>query len=155
MTINRERFQNVHGHITAEDGFSMYSWEESAPSCGTTRCVAGWAIFDEINVPITNPDGEPTDEVYDLAESLGVEADFETVGAALLGLSGRMVRLFYQSDHIAAEFVKRAAGRRLVVRGLGRRGRVGACRRAASLTRSPASSGRLRRGAPWKSSPGM
>lgn len=109
MTINRERFQKVHEHITAADGFSMHSWEEFAPSCGTTRCVTGWAIFDEINAPIANLEGDPSDEVYDLAESLGVEAHFETVGAELLGLPDRLTALFYQSEGIAAEFVKRAA----------------------------------------------
>lgn len=43
--INREMFQRIHEQIAAHpEMHDQSNWESRAPVCGTTRCVAGWAI---------------------------------------------------------------------------------------------------------------
>jgi hypothetical protein len=43
--LNRELFEKVKAKILAvPDQFDMGDWE-SAKDCGTTRCIAGWALY--------------------------------------------------------------------------------------------------------------
>lgn len=47
--LNLPLFQKVYDQITSQpETFDMESWEsddEYEDSCGTTRCVAGWALY--------------------------------------------------------------------------------------------------------------
>lgn len=116
MTLATERFKKIEQHIKHEGGgpdfntFNMASWE-SEEVCGTTRCVAGWAIHDEINAPLyLGNGGEWSREILELTDRLGLKMpDFEAMGAKLLGLPPDMVGIFYANEDTAYEFVRRAA----------------------------------------------
>lgn len=47
--INKELFQKVYDQISSEpETHEQWTWEDSETAneeCGTTRCVAGWAVF--------------------------------------------------------------------------------------------------------------
>jgi hypothetical protein len=121
MNLNREAFQKVHEVISAQpDRLVMSSWEddEAPESCGTTRCVAGWAIHFAVGgAPLFDNEGGPSDEVESLAREHGLDPDdyctstlFEWLGANLLGLPIREARtVFYLSSDTAGELVRLAA----------------------------------------------
>lgn len=112
--MNTELFKKIEKHIVREDGsfdprtFHMSSWEDD-DACGTTRCISGWAIFETTGQPLFDPDQERHQSVAKLADRLGVEPEFEAIGAELLGLPADMIGFFYVSEEVAVEFVKRAA----------------------------------------------
>lgn len=109
--FDTERFKKIEKHIFTKDGlidrstFNTVDWE----ACGTTRCVAGWAIYDETGSRLFDELGEVGSSVSQLADRLGVEVDFESVAVTLLGLPEDLAGLFYASSATAAEFVRRAA----------------------------------------------
>jgi hypothetical protein len=120
MNLNREAFQKIHEVISVQpERLVMSTWEddEAPESCGTTRCVAGWAVHFAVGGAPLFADGEPSDKVRSLARDHGIHPGdydtstlFEVLGANLLGLSireGRM--LFYLSSNTAGELVRRAA----------------------------------------------
>ena len=103
--INTELFQKINDRITAHPGsFDMDSWEGYTDSwdgytdyrtqeCHTTRCVAGWAIYETTGKQLFEADGSTLHEsVTNLAESYGFSTDqpagdlIVTVGAKVLGL---------------------------------------------------------------------
>lgn len=50
--MNIQRLQRIAAiELAQPDSFDMASWE-TPTGCGTTRCIAGWAIYDEIGGPI-------------------------------------------------------------------------------------------------------
>lgn len=73
---------------------------EEAIDCGTTRCIAGWAIYfaaEERGLPVNRPLRDVRDE---LADNLQVcDNAYELLGMAVLGL--RSSALFYQDDESA------------------------------------------------------
>lgn len=112
--VNAERFARIEKHISLEggaidyDAFSMVTWERS---CGTTRCVAGWAIYDEIGAPLWHRYGmmsERTPEFQALLDRLGF-GGIESAAADLLGLDHDLAQVFYTGEGVAFEFVKAAA----------------------------------------------
>lgn len=109
MSIDNARFAKIHEHIQAEDGFAMHTWEYGG-FCGTTRCVAGWAIYDEIGAALYDGSNQVSVEVHHLADRLRVNDYMEDIGAALLGLPDDLRSVFYTDEELAAEFVRRAAG---------------------------------------------
>lgn len=122
MALNIELFQKIHDVISVEErGFDMANWEDGARNgCGTTRCVAGWAINLTTGEPLYIDGGDYHHEsVIELAKSLGThvqdvgdgseEADLEALGGKLLGLEPDDRSLFYAGNERAAKFVELAA----------------------------------------------
>ena len=120
--MNTELFRKINeviapAGVIAWDLFNMGAWEGVNASCGTTRCVAGWAIHFEIGGgPLYKDDGlSLADSVYDLADRIGARryaegmVDFEDLAAILLGLGIYERSLFYADEETAAEFVALAA----------------------------------------------
>lgn len=107
--MNQELFRRVH-NVTASLPGSLFmdSWEEGSQSqCGTTRCLAGWAVHLTTGQPLYTPDGELHPSVFELAARLGVIHDFELLGAKLLGLSPEVAaNAFYISTESAAEYIR-------------------------------------------------
>lgn len=117
MALNRELFQKIHDIIQAEGGakFQMSTWEGG---CGTTRCIAGWAVHLETGAPLYQLDGETSlsPETLALAERFHSEGvwmegadDFETMGGELLGLDESQRKIFYVGNVEAEDFVRAAA----------------------------------------------
>ncbi len=115
--MNTELFKQIDD-IIAPAGqidysrFGMGTWE----SCGTTRCLAGWAIYLTTGQPLWNRDGiRQSDATLALAREHGAkmysdgEADFETLAGKLLGLAPQERALFYLENDLAAEFAHLAA----------------------------------------------
>lgn len=121
MNLNREAFQKIHEVISVQpERLVMSTWEddEAPESCGTTRCVAGWAVHFAVGAaPLFANTGGVSDEVKSLAHEHGLDPDdfctstlFEVLGASLLGLShGEGRTLFYLSNDTAGELVRLAA----------------------------------------------
>lgn len=107
MTVNQELFQKIESVITE---FPMLHhqryWEandtEENGSCGTTRCIAGWAVwFKAVELGLVSRKRDPVDNdmLHQVAEHMGVDVrdpdygDFRSdaalyteTGAKLLGL---------------------------------------------------------------------
>lgn len=118
--MNIELFAKVDAEITLDaDRFSMEWWEDTGV-CGTTRCVAGHAIYQTTGRPLYGEDGLVHESVKDLADDLGIDLDdvsecggFEGVAAKLLGIDHAVaVRLFYTDDDTGRRFVALAAAGR-------------------------------------------
>lgn len=113
MAINVERFRRIDQRLTREESLlSMLVWEGTADtSCGTTRCIAGWAIFDEIGADLFDHEFHPSAEVRDLALRLGVRYvdDFAGIACILLGLPECLRDVFYAGNDVGRAFVKAAA----------------------------------------------
>lgn len=124
--MNTELFRKIDKDITLPGGigidynrFEMAGWEESEPECGTTRCVAGWAIYETTGQPLYTDGGSRHSEAtVELAKRLGAQihsvegvehVDLEDLAAKVLGLDREDRVLFYTDEHIAAEFVRLAA----------------------------------------------
>lgn len=115
--MNTELFKKVHEVINDDlDQFDMDAWEDN--SCGTTRCVGGWAIyFAAGEVPLYNWESSGvSEEVIALADRLGVQSipdikwvHFPQLAARVLGLEEHDVRLFHVGEITATEFVRLAA----------------------------------------------
>lgn len=119
--MNRELFQKIHDVISVSpEKLEMTFWEDSEALCGTTRCIAGWAVSIAAESPIYNPRFVPglsepmyTPEVNRLFEQFGLDgyATVPDVARVLLGLDDETAaRVFYRFDNeLMAEYVKAAA----------------------------------------------
>ncbi len=113
ITPNIELFAKIDRRLTEEEGLlEMTSWEQDgeATSCGTTRCVAGWAIYETTGFPLWQiGDEDTTTATRQLAHRLGFASsfDFESIGRELLGLTNvEAGRLFYRDNETAREAVR-------------------------------------------------
>lgn len=115
--MNTELFKKVHKSITLEEGlkFNMGSWESFTPEgqepseCGTTRCVAGWAVYETIGVPLFNGKGSWSDEYLNLEMHYGAHS-IVNVACKLLDIDLEVGnQLFYADEDVAEQFVKFAA----------------------------------------------
>lgn len=110
MTVNREMFAEIHKLITEfPELHDQHTWSahpEDTGKCGTTRCVAGWAVWlGAKEAGLLSRKREMTDAWVrmHLADRLGVQtADYEdnwyyngytrteypVLGGKLLGLEG-------------------------------------------------------------------
>lgn len=103
--------------VIAWDLFNMSTWEDDSYGCGTTRCVAGWAIHFATDGAPLYVEGGPghSEAVIDLARRIDARrinedtVDLEDLGGRLLGLEGTDRNLFYVDDDTAAEFVRLAS----------------------------------------------
>lgn len=107
MTFDTDRFRRIRDVIRNDpQRLDMCSWESV---CGTTRCVAGWAVWDEVGGPLYSPYGTLSSEVRALALELGVEPEIPDIAAHLLGLGEGQLALFLIGDDAALRFVELAA----------------------------------------------
>ncbi len=118
--MNTELFRRVHEVISVHpERLDMGSWEGYTP-CGTTRCVAGWAVYLTIGTELFDAEGRDHVRMEELSLELGVpllgqEGDIARVhlgrvGAKLLGLSPEeATALFHSNEEVASDFVALAA----------------------------------------------
>lgn len=90
--INQELFQKIYDQISQHPETHGQSTWEAARGCGTTRCVAGWAINFVHNMG-----------VYQWSDTSDVDIAVE--GRRLLGLNPQQLNLFYCTDAQALEIV--------------------------------------------------
>lgn len=99
MTINTDMFQKIYDQISQHpETHDQMSFEKSS-YCGTTRCVAGWAIyFAYNNASIYDVDRLNYRNKPGLSSTSSIAAD-------ILGLTSDQAHdLFYESlDHEAVE----------------------------------------------------
>lgn len=116
--LNIPLFQKIHAQIT-RDPESHYqgSWE-TVNECGTTRCLAGWALHFEAhgNVYEYSSGGFATGWSAQMRTLFASRDDLEDcwtvhrLARHLLGLTRDQAgRLFYSDDEMAAEAVRLAA----------------------------------------------
>lgn len=121
--MNVELFKKVNDRIAVEGNLDMATWEDVpdpddqyGPSCGTTRCVAGWAVYETTGAELYDRDGGYPEATIALAKERGgwVEddeepqggwVDFEVLGLKLLGLRGSDGALFFETDELATRVV--------------------------------------------------
>lgn len=118
--MNVEAFRKIHAQISAEpETLEMAHWEEASFTCGTTRCIAGWAIH---NALVERGESYPRIYGIDGYEAAGFtrlkidlfgnpNATIGQTGARLLGLGPMAAeRLFLDSENDeAAEITALAA----------------------------------------------
>lgn len=88
--------------------FDMCTWEDGT-GCGTTRCVAGWAVHLATGTPLYEEPHLLRKEVAELADWLGVDHQVPDIAMVLLGLEERERRLFCIDEARAVEFVALAS----------------------------------------------
>lgn len=102
--MNTELFRKILAKVEAEpQAFDMSTWEAfPAPACGTTRCIAGWAVYLETGVPLyqmTSDGFDVSPESKALAVRLGFEdgefVETSWLAARLLDLSPGLANMFY------------------------------------------------------------
>lgn len=118
MPLNTELFQKIDDIIQVFPGaFHMGTWEGTSPSgCGTTRCIAGWAVYFALEEQdlFESPDSPfPSEALIRLAERhdarTGSGVDFDKLGRELLGLEAGQGYLFYVDNERAVQLVALAA----------------------------------------------
>lgn len=113
---NREMFQRIDKILEEFPELHHQNFWEAAPevtdSCGTTRCVAGWAVWlkaVDLGLMSRKRDAVSNDivravaEHYDLASItpiIATDVTFEKLGAAILGLNeNEAASLFYDLNN--------------------------------------------------------
>jgi hypothetical protein len=108
---NTELFRKIHEIISTQPRkFCMSFWEDPT-DCGTTRCVAGWAVHLTTGEPLyANNETFSIDHhpaVIRLAGRLGVPDDFDYIGSELLEIEFDLgERLFHCGNSVAAHAVE-------------------------------------------------
>ncbi len=125
--MNKELLERVAQHIEAEPRrLQMSSWVEASPKspCGTTACIAGWAVLltapdfdaalDVARTPTLDDEGADDSWAHEarVLRTVGREdEDFDQAGRELLGIDRQQAdRLFYMIGW-PAEFVSGYDGR--------------------------------------------
>lgn len=110
--MNTELFRKVDDIIGVDrKKLKMDTWEDNHPSCGTTRCVAGWGIHLTIGGPLYDEQWNASPELRALAEQHDVyvspagHVEMEDLGAKVFGLGDRERRVFYSDSDVALRFV--------------------------------------------------
>lgn len=122
--MNRELFKKIDDRITLTPArLDMESWETQPADrteCGTTRCIAGWAIYETTGQPLYVTDERGAirqhPSLVALAERLGTviwgkgtdvqEVNIPALAMKLLDLPRAHRHLFYTDDDIAVAYVK-------------------------------------------------
>lgn len=105
--INQELFQKVLDQITIHpETHDQSGWQNTVEGddgyvCGTTRCVAGWALHFYA----------PNQHIFDTACQLGTAGNYERAGREILGLTFSEARhLFFNvSNEEAVNLVEKYA----------------------------------------------
>lgn len=108
-TVNEALLRDVVAHIEADPA----SWDQEAyvsspaPECGTTYCVAGWALklSGRLREPLFDPDGALNyDGIIDPADDDGQEyglGPFFHTAKEVLGLTSRQADLIFHWSPIS------------------------------------------------------
>lgn len=103
MTINTEMFQKIYDQITQHpDTHDQGTFED----CGTSRCIAGWAVALRYGVADTTIySGEVPDREDEEVEGVGYLSGTAVIARNILGLTGEQAYdLFYDlNDERAVE----------------------------------------------------
>lgn len=97
MTVNKAMFAEVHRLITEfPELHDQRNWElpaEKSDTCGTTRCIAGWAVWVKAKeLGLLDRKRQLTDfEMRDrIREALGIDSiygtNYDVLGKVILGL---------------------------------------------------------------------
>jgi hypothetical protein len=113
---NTELFRKVRDVIAQHpDQFDMNVWEDrygqtlsSDEACGTTRCVAGWAIHLTTGEPLFDIVDGTHPSVTELSERLGVSEDFGELAAELLEITEEEGNILFHCDRSVARQVVEA-----------------------------------------------
>lgn len=107
--VNRELFQKIHEVITLHpEQHDQGTWEESDPTCGTTRCVAGWAVTLTTGKPVYGKGEALHPATLALGKRPGIPS-VPSIAGELLGLSDVVAwDLFYRTSNDKARDVVRA-----------------------------------------------
>lgn len=110
MTVDQEMFQEIHTLISEfPELHHQSSWQagpEERNTCGTTRCIAGWAVWlkaRELKLISRKREMIDYDMLEAVADHMGVkirhlshDGRYEILGAAILGLDhNEAASLFY------------------------------------------------------------
>ena len=112
--MNIELIKKIRDQVAPlPDTLDMSSWQGAGEVCGTTRCIAGWAIHLTTGESLYAPCGANGEiahhpSVTDLARRLGVLDRFEEIAAALLQIDVSVVP-FYISDRAGLAWLDAAA----------------------------------------------
>jgi hypothetical protein len=96
--VNRELFQKIHDVISVSPGrLDMTSWEDSEGYCGTTRCIAGWAIHLTTGKPLfaEGLDGYPAlhESVARLAGDAGINPAAHSMSQVIQEVAANLLAL--------------------------------------------------------------
>jgi hypothetical protein len=110
--MNTELFRKIDEVIqnTPEQHYQG-TWE-STNECGTTRCIAGWAVHLTTGAPVYDCHGGPTRESAQLASSLGVHDPHHIAAIArrLLDITPEQAgKLFFATEEHARQIVRAVA----------------------------------------------
>lgn len=101
---NKELFRKIRDQINADPNSHNQGAWEFIGGCGTSRCIAGWAIH------LTYPDQSVFTAALDRYPHLSMSEAVERLAKGLLDISGKEARtLFYAGDFEACELVDRYA----------------------------------------------
>lgn len=102
--MNRELMIRVRDQITQHpETHDQAHWGRRGPSCGTTRCIAGWAVHFGLPESDQNWEDELLGGGAQLESAFDVERDIELVAADLLGISYNQAdKLFFEWDNVEA-----------------------------------------------------
>lgn len=113
---NRELFQKIHDVISVRpDEHLQSTWEWGSGTCGTVRCVGGWAIHLTTGKPVYADGGSATlrPETVDLARHHGIPPNsgdqlIRALAQKLLGLDDDLAQrlFFYVPDEVARGVVR-------------------------------------------------
>jgi len=98
--VNRDLFKRIRDRIREHpEWHDNWGWERTDPECGTTRCVAGWAIHFQ----------NPTQDIGETQRQLGYRR-YSQAGRDLLGLTKEEAEyLFYNDNEEAMAMVEHFA----------------------------------------------
>jgi len=113
--VNIELFKKVKIQVdTEEASLDMANWEaQGDPVCGTTRCLAGWAVNLTTGAPLyTWRKREGWSEIVDLspettalADAHELNHDIPQIAGHLLGLTAHEENVFYMDEGAVFEFI--------------------------------------------------
>jgi hypothetical protein len=106
--MNIELFRKIDEVIQALPEQHYQGTWETTTTCGTTRCIAGWAVALTTNAPLFDRYGNPTRETLQIARESGLSDGFNigAIGRRLLDLTPQQAgRLFFTDDDTARKTV--------------------------------------------------
>lgn len=111
--MNVELFRRIEAIVrTSPNLLDMLHWEGQPNPCGTTRCIAGWAVALTVDGPVYKSDDTFSQSAKDLAAEHGAvtrggAVDMGILGAALLGMDlGPASDLFQSPSRVAIRFLE-------------------------------------------------
>lgn len=103
MQINTDMFKRIQDIIISSPEKHDQHYFEAGNGCGTTRCVAGWAIhLWGLDNGITGTLGDVREEYID---SVGVDAIVESQNIEVSDHSSIVVRDWIDAEHIGARIL--------------------------------------------------